>query len=439
MTKRTFHNTLYTNDNLYVLSGMNSESADLIYLDPPFNSKRMYSAPVGSKSAGASFKDMWTWKDVDEYYLETFADNFPALAKYIACVGTIHSKAMMAYLAYMSQRIIEMYRILKNTGSLYLHCDPTASHYLKSLLDGIFGKNHFRNEIVWCYKDGANSKKYYNKKHDVILFYTKSDRYTFNYESIYRELSDSTVKKYKYEDENGKYRLMGRGIVNSPIKSARDVNPKWEKTNPELTYRHYIKEGALPLDWFELPPINQVSKERTGYPTQKPLALLHRIIKASSNEGDVVMDPFCGCATTCVAAQQLGRKWIGIDVEKQSVGILVERLTDAQGQLFKDFVATDQIPKRSDIEEVQPSQSIKQKLHAQQEGKCNACRREFEIWDFEIDHIIPKVKGGGDYYENYQLLCASCNRIKGDRPMEYLRLKIETRERMMKTKIFFGE
>jgi len=418
---------------------MNSESVDLIYLDPPFNSKRMYSAPVGSKAAGASFKDMWTWKDVDEFYLDTLAVNFSELTRYITSIGKIHSKAMMAYLAYMSQRIIEMHRILKNTGSLYLHCDPTASHYLKSLLDGIFGKNHFRNEIVWCYKDGANSKKYYNKKHDVILFYTKSDKYTFNYDAIYRELSDSTVKKYKYEDENGKYRLMGRGIVNSPIKSARDVNPKWEKTNPELTYRHYLKGGALPLDWFEMPPINQVSKERTGYPTQKPLALLHRIIKASSNEGDVVMDPFCGCATTCVAAQQLGRKWIGIDVEKQSIGILVERLTDAQGQLFKDFMATDQIPKRSDIVEVQPSESIKQRLYKEQDGKCNACGREFEMWDFEIDHIIPKTKGGGDYYENYQLLCGSCNRIKGDRTMEYLRMKIETRERMMKTKIFFGE
>ena len=439
MIKHLSLNTLFTNDNLYVLSGLNSESVDLIYLDPPFNTKRMYSAPVGSKAAGASFKDMWSWKDVDEHYLDTLAAQFPTLARYIASVGVVHSKPMMAYLTYMAQRIVEMHRILKETGSLYLHCDPTASHYLKSLLDAIFGKNNFRNEIVWCYKDGANSKKYYNRKHDVILFYTKGSKYTFNYDAIYRELSDSTVKKYKHKDEKGKYRLMGRGIVNSPIKSARDVNPKWEKTNPDLTYRHYLKEGALPLDWFEMPPINQVSKERTGYPTQKPLALLHRIIKASSNEGDIVMDPFCGCATTCVAAQQLGRNWIGIDIEKQAVSILVERLTDAQGQLFKDFTATDQIPKRSDIKEVQPSESIKQRLYKEQNGKCNACRQDFELRNLEIDHIIPKARGGGDYYENYQLLCGNCNRIKGDRPMEYLRLKIETRERMMKNTIFFGE
>jgi site-specific DNA-methyltransferase (adenine-specific) len=164
MKKRTFQNTLYTNDNLYVLSGMNSESVDLIYLDPPFNTKRMYSAPVGSKAAGASFKDMWTWQDVDEGYLDSLADNFPALAKYIASVGAIHSKPMMAYLTYMSQRIIEMHRVLKETGSLYLHCDSTASHYLKSLLDSVFGKNNFRNEIVWCYTGGTDTKKNVAKK-----------------------------------------------------------------------------------------------------------------------------------------------------------------------------------------------------------------------------------------------------------------------------------
>jgi site-specific DNA-methyltransferase (adenine-specific) len=180
------------------------------------------------------------------------------------------------------------------------------------------------------------------------------------------------------------------------------------------------------------------SKERTGYPTQKPLALTKRIILASSNEGDIVMDPFCGCATTCVAAQQLGRKWIGIDIEKQAVSILVDRLSNDAG-LFKDFTATEQIPKRNDIKEVKPSEPIKQRLYKKQDGKCKACGEDFKIWNLEIDHIIPKAKGGGDYYENYQLLCGSCNRIKGDRTMEYLRMKIETRERAMKQKIVFGE
>jgi len=198
-----------------------------------------------------------------------------------------------------------------------------------------------------------------------------------------------------------------------------------------------MKEGKYPDDVWDIPVIR--GAERTGYPTQKPLALLKRIILASSSEGDTVLDPFCGCATTCVAAQQLQRKWIGIDLEKTTVDVLVQRLSDAPGRLFRDFVATDQIPKRSDIKEIQPSESVKQRLYKQQNGKCNACGHNFECRNLEIDHIVPKSKGGGDYYENYQLLCGSCNRIKGNRPMEYLRMKIETRERMTKNKIFFGE
>jgi len=411
MTKHTFRNTLYTNDNLYVLSGLNSESVDLIYLDPPFNSKRMYSAPVGSKAAGASFKDMWTWKDVDEHYLDTLADQFPALAKYIASVGAVHSKPMMAYLTYMSQRIVEMHRVLKETGSLYLHCDPTASHYLKILLDEIFGKNSFRNEIVWGYRTGGVSKKWFARKHDVILFYSKTTEYLFHTQYY---LSPQKYK-YGYGNKHG-YELLEKDGRFYKRAICRDI---WD-------------------DIESLGTLGKPNDPLTGYPTQKPLALLRRIIEASSNEGDIVMDPFCGCATTCVAAQQLHRKWIGIDIEKQAVKVLIQRLSDDAG-LFKDFTATDQIPKRSDLKIMLPSQSVKEKLYKQQDGKCNACGQDFELRNLEIDHIIPKSKGGGDYYENYQLLCGSCNRIKGDRPMEYLRLKIETRERMMKNKIFFGE
>jgi len=412
MTKHVFRNTLYTNDNLYVLSGLNSESVDLIYLDPPFNTKRMYSAPVGSKAAGASFKDMWTWKDVDEYYLDSLADNFPALAKYIASIGAIHSKPMMAYLTYMAQRIVEMYRILKNTGSFYLHCDSTASHYLKSLLDGIFGKQGFRNEIVWCYRGGGSPKNSFGRRHDTIFRYSKSDELIFN--------ADAVRVPYQAEGINRKDDAM------------------WGKHKGKDTAYKPHPLGKIPEDWWVINILNANDPERTGYPKQKPLALLKRIILASSNEGDIVMDPFCGCATTCVAAQQLGRKWIGIDIEKQPVKILIERLSNDAG-LFKDFIATDQVPKRSDLKIVLPSPSVKEQLYKEQKGKCNACGEDFKTWNLEIDHIIPVTKGGGNYYENYQLLCGSCNRIKGDRPMEYLRLKIETRERMMKNKIFFGE
>ncbi|MDR1485537.1 MAG: HNH endonuclease [Planctomycetaceae bacterium] len=413
MTKYSFRNTLYSNDNLYVLSGLNSELVDLIYLDLPFNSKRMYSAPVGTKAAGASFKDMWTWKDVDEHYLNTLAENYPELTRFIASVGKIHSKAMMSYLTYMTQRIIEMHRILKNNGSFYLHCDPTASHYLKSLLDGVFGKRNFVSEIIWSYAWGVRTEKRWNKKHDTILMYAKSADFTFNSNDVLeiRKANEATQKRLKY-----------KGAMTTDWNKGRGT-----------------EKLALPTDVWYIPTINAMSKERTGYPTQKPLALLHRIIKASSNEGDIVLDPFCGCATTCVAAQQLDRKWIGIDIEKQATKILIERLSDDAG-LFKDFIATDQIPKRTDIKEIAPSETVKQRLYKQQDGKCNACGQDFEIRNLEIDHIIPKAKGGGNYYENYQLLCSSCNRrIKGDRPMEYLRMKIEVREKMLKDKIFFGE
>ncbi|MDR0304210.1 MAG: HNH endonuclease, partial [Chitinispirillales bacterium] len=388
MTEQKFTNTLYTNDNLFVLYGMNSNFVDLIYLDPPFNSKRFYAAPIGSKAAGASFKDMWTWLDVNEAYLDTLAGKYPVLARYIGDVGKIHSKAMMAYLTYMAQRIIEMHRVLKDTGSLYLHCDQTASHYLKIVLDEIFGKNNFITEIIWYYSWGSRTAKRWNRKHDVILNYSKTDKFIFNVNDVLDEriLKEASKKRLEY-------------------KGAMIMKNAYTKANSNF---------ILPADVWSIPTINAMSKERTGYPTQKPLALLHRIIKASSNEGDIVFDPFCGCATTCVAAQQLGRKWIGIDIEKQAVGILIERLSDDAG-LFKDFINTDTIPQRTDVTVEPPSASVRERLYKEQNGLCNACATQFDMRNLEIDHIIPKSKGGGDYYENYQLLCGSCNRIKGDR------------------------
>ena len=426
MTEQKFTNTLYTNDNLFILNGMNSNCVDLIYLDPPFNSKRTYSAPIGSKAAGTSFKDMWTWQDVNDAYLDTLAVKYPSLTRYIATIGAIHSKAMMAYLTYMAQRLIEMHRVLKDTGSIYLHCDPTAGHYLKAVLDEIFGKNNFRNEIIWHYgQRTAFYKQHFSRKHDTILFYSKSDKSFFSNvsEAWDREkflsnrhdvLVDSDGQKYIWSDGGKKGRRYKRYVADV-IKAGKPLDSVWD-----------------------IPILNSASKERTGYPTQKPLALLYRIIKASSNDGDIVFDPFCGCATTCVAAQQLGRKWIGIDIEKQAVGILVERLSDDAG-LFQDFVNTTIVPQRTDIKIEPPSASIKGRLYDEQKGLCNACGNRFDIWNLEIDHIVPKAKGGGDYYENYQLLCGACNRTKGDRPMEYLRLKIKTREAALENKIIFGE
>lgn len=418
MEGKNFQNTLYTNDNLFVLYGMNSDSVDLIYLDPPFNSKRMYSAPVGSKAAGTSFKDMWTWQDVNESYLDAMVMKYPEMVEFIKSIGKIHSNAMMSYVTYMAQRLIELHRILKNTGSIYLHCDPTASHYLKLLLDEIFGRKNFRNEIVWCYSNSGRSKKKFTSKHDTILLYTKSENYYWDYTI---PISNKYLNShYTQIDENGK-----------KCRVRIDAGKK---------RIYYPEQGMTCNDWWsDIPSLNSVARERTGYPTQKPLALLERIIKASSKEGDVVLDPFCGCATTCIASEKLQRKWVGIDIETNAIRVLMKRFEDELGGLITNYIHTTIIPKRTDIKVVEITKSIKETLFKEQKGFCNGCGGKFNIFNLEIDHIIPKAKGGGDYYENYQLLCGSCNKIKGIRPMEYLRMKIKSREERFKLKVDFGE
>ena len=413
-------NTLFTGDCLYILNGMNSESVDLIYLDPPFNSKRFYSAPVGSKAAGASFKDMWSWEDVDEAYLERMIDDYPYLVQFIESIGGIHGKPMMAYVTYMTQRVIELHRVLKPTGSLYLHCDPTASHYLKIVLDRIFGKGNFLNEVLWCYQGAGQSKRHFKRKHDTILFYGKSDKYQFNWSDIGIKIGEKQRVKYTSKDEKGHY------------KSYKHRDGK--------VYKKYFDENEImpQLDYWTDISIIQSHKERTGYPTQKPLTLLERIIKASSNEGDTVLDPFCGCATTCVAAQRLRRRWVGIDVEEKSAELVVDRLSDDAG-LFSDFIHLTKPPVRTDVKiESVSSKDVKERLFNAQNGRCNGCQDDLEIRHFHVDHIIPRSKGGGDYYENYQLLCGHCNSVKGNRPMEYLRAKIVKREEHMKHRVTFG-
>jgi len=428
MSEQKFTNTLYTNDNLFILNGLNSNLVDLIYLDPPFNTKRTYSAPIGSKAAGSSFKDMWTWQDVNEAYLETLAGKYPALTDFIASIGAIHSGAMKAYLTYMAQRIIEIHRVLKDTGSLYLHCDPTASHYLKIILDEIFGKNNFRNEIIWDYSFRLmDLKKFFNRKHDVILFYSKNDNNNFSMPKTdwtREELVASRKQKIHIDEYGEEWIWMPGGRGNSKNKMRRVAE--------------IIQGGKAISDVWQIPAISSSSKERTGYPTQKPLALLHRIIQASSNEGDIVFDPFCGCATTCVAAQQLDRKWIGIDIEKKAVSILIERLSNDAG-LFKDFVNTTLVPQRTDIQMIEPTKSVKERLYKEQNGVCKGCKIQFDIRNMEIDHIIPKSKGGGSYYENYQLLCGACNKKKGDRPMEYLQMRMNKEKELLRDKIVFGK
>lgn len=326
-------NKIYFGDNLDVMrKHLPDNSVDLVYLDPPFNSKKAYNIIYNGEEQVKAFDDTWNWSDeiartYDDIKQSSNADVIKVMTAFREILG---KNNMMAYLVMMTPRLVEIQRILKPTGSVYLHCDPTASHYLKIIMDNIFGLENFRNEIVWCYKSRPQSKNYFGKKHDTLLFYSKSDDYYFNWKKVSRSLSDVTIKKYRHMDENGRqYRLQGRGITGSPIRSAKDVDTKWEKTHPELVVRDYLDEkvGVSREDWWtDINIINQAANERTGYPTQKPLTLLERIIKVSSNKGDIVLDPFCGCATTLVASEKLGRQWIGIDLTYQSVVLLKERL-----------------------------------------------------------------------------------------------------------------
>jgi len=420
------NNHLYVADNLDVLYGLNSASVDLIYLDPPFNTKRIYRAPIGTPAGnkGAQFDDIWAWNEDVDIRLESFIETHPNLLDYIGVVGAIHGLPMKAYLTFMAQRLIEMRRVLKDTGSIYLHCDPTAGHYLKLLMDEIFGNRHFRNEIIWKYS-GWNKrlKNKFESRHDLIYFYAKGKTNTFNGYSRPWESEEEYIKKRKQKVSKDK---QGRKYVLSDAGGGARV-------------KRYLAEamgyGSPVTSVWDIDKVNNSSAERTGYPAQKPLALLHRIIRAGSNEGDMVLDPFCGCATTCVAAQRLRRHWIGIDISDAAVDLVRERLTfDDGGQrsVFTDFSAHNTPPVRSDIESLKLASpkvkaQIKRELFGAQEGVCKGCGKRFDFELFDLDHIRPKSRGGADRPENLQLLCRACNVRKGDRPMEYLLARLQGR------------
>ena len=311
--------TIYCNDNLEILRGINSGCVDLIYLDPPFNKKKVFTAPIGTSAEGASFKDIFTLEDVKEEWVETIREDYFSIYRLLEAVKDIegHTSYNFCYLAYMAIRLIECHRILKDTGSVYLHCDATMSHYLKLLLDCIFGEKNFRNEIVWWYSGPNNTKRYFPRKHDIIFFYVKAHTapYPFNADDVLIPYSDAFLHRRKYPEskmDNGK------GITAQYSHDTRD--------DDEITRRW--GSGKIPSSvWNEFGSGGHISaKERVGYPTQKPLALLERIIHASSNKGDVVLDPFCGCATTCVAAEKLGRQWIGIDISVKAYELVKVRI-----------------------------------------------------------------------------------------------------------------
>ena len=460
--------SIYIGDNLHVMRGMNDACVDLIYLDPPFNSNRNYSAPIGSESAGAAFKDAWTKSDLDDAWAGNIAEEYPAVYSVCKMAEQAHSDGMYSYLVMMARRLMEMHRILKPTGSIWLHCDPTASHYLKLVMDSILGKDNFRNEVIWKRTSSKSAGRKLGAVHDVLLWYAGGDEHIYN--KVYGAHDPRYVEKfYRYEDAHGRYRtgdLTAAGVSNG------DSGQPWRGINPSVIGRHWGVPGtfpehvAKPGDWenmdtrakldyldanglvhwpqkqggvpafkrylstskgviltdvmTDIPPLSARSKEKTGYPTQKPLALLERIIKASSNEGDVVLDPFCGCATTCEAAERLGRQWVGIDLSRKAYDLIRMRLERAvdKGALFKG-----RLPKLHHFENTTPSQTdhsgkmsrkdAKPILFGREKGKCKKCQYDYPYQMFDVDHVIPKAHGGQDVLENYQLLCVGCHRYKG--------------------------
>jgi site-specific DNA-methyltransferase (adenine-specific) len=360
-------NTLFYGDNLDILREyIPDESIDLIYLDPPFNSQRTYNVlfkyESGEESEAqiAAFDDTWHWNSAAE---ETYHDLVTAapdrVSQMIAALRQfIGPSQMLAYLVMMAARLVELHRVLKPTGSLYLHCDPTASHYLKIILDTIFGPERFLSEIVWKRTSAHSSAKRPGPVHDIILLYAKSKDFSWNQQ--YQPYDESYVEQfYRHVDLDGRRYQLG-DLTGAGIRHG-ETGETWKEINPTEKGRHWMvppreldkldqegliywpQKGKVPrlkryLDdmlgvplqdiWVDIPPIGAQAKERLGYPTQKPLELLERILEASSNPGDVVLDPFCGCGTTVAAAQKLGRRWIGIDITHLSIALMKYRLQE---------------------------------------------------------------------------------------------------------------
>ena len=469
MTANFRNRTLYHGDNLEFLRGMNSETVDLVATDPPFNKGRDFHATPDSLAEGAKFHDRWSWeKDIEGEWIDQTKTDWPAVQEVIDAANHTWGEDMGAFLCYMGVRLMEMHRVLKPTGSLWLHCDDTAGAYLTMLLDAIFGRRQRRGVITWERTvGGGNDSKKFGRISDTLLYYAKQDgQHTWNKQ--HGPLSKLAASKYRFDDEDGrgKYRLsdvgwpkatggyeydlgMGEKMPSGGYRMIRETAEQWLADGtlvvrpdrvPER--KRYLSDSkGVPLGnvWRgdDITVLNSQDDERMGYPTQKPVALYKRIIRASSNPGDLVLDPFCGCATTLIAAEQEERQWVGMDLWDEALGVVQERVEKECTNLFGGVITYAETPplrtddgaiaapplktKRKGVVRqpepgpVLPRDAMVALLLEQQEGKCAGCDRGYDdprIW--EIDHRIPRSEGGVNHHSNRCLLCPPCNRIKSN-------------------------
>ena len=473
-------NTICEGDNLDYLRSFPDNSFDMIYGDPPYNSNRNYSAPAGTEAEGTAFKDFWSWSDISEEIFFELGVKYPELAQFLSSIDKGHSKGMKAYCVMMAIRLIEMERVLKDTGTIYIHCDHAAVSYLKILMDFIFGKKNFRNQIGWKRtRSNKPSKKNLPNNYDFILRYSKMDKYLWNLDHMYLEPDKNFVKRFNKNDNDGRgpYWLDNFRLPKSYENSKQAEYKTYEllgiygiwswskeralegikdgiiiRTKKRVCKKIYLSESkGTQLDniWVDIPNIMSKDPEFTGYPTQKPRKLLRRLIQLSSNEGDLILDPFCGSGTTCIEAQSLNRRYIGIDVSYKTVTFIRDRLEKELG-LFNNIetkpdvvtvprqkvevvlpkIEREIIPQETSLEESETHKNYrkwKPKLYLDQEGRCNGCNIFCIPQHLSVDHIDGVH--GNNAEDNLQLLCNNCNSIKGQNNMSFLKKRIKERQK----------